>query len=203
MKLFGCRRPQVPNTRRQPDPHAGLGNLSPSAVFDAGEAPGIRNLNVLGPTGIPLMYSAQLRLRALLIFKATILACATLAAGRVAAQESPPSAEASRIWTCNYVASTPQGPLQITAKFQVIGDELAEIETIPKGLNFSERYKILENTPADIVAAISIAKFSDHPPPAIGAVVIMIAKQNGLFQQSGSILGLRTGEPTLGHCESQ
>jgi hypothetical protein len=73
----------------------------------------------------------------------------------------------------------------------------------PKGLNFSERYKILENTTTDLVAAISITKFSDHPPPGIGAVVIIIAKQNGLFQQSGAILGLRTGDPTLGHCERQ
>jgi hypothetical protein len=34
-------------------------------------------------------------------------------------------------------------------------------------------------------------------------VVIIIAKKNGLFQQSGAILGLQTGRPTLGHCESQ
>jgi hypothetical protein len=108
-----------------------------------------------------------------------------------------------RIWNCSYVASTPRGPLQISAKFQIVGDELAEIETVPSELNFSERYKILENTPADIVAAISIAKIGEHPPPGIGAVVIIIAKQNGLFQQSGVILGLRTGEPTLGHCESR
>jgi hypothetical protein len=84
-----------------------------------------------------------------------------------------------------------------------MGDELAEIETIPRALVFSERYKILENTEADIVAAISITKFGDNPPPGIGAVIVIIAKQNGLFQQSGSILGLRTGAPTLGHCESQ
>jgi hypothetical protein len=108
-----------------------------------------------------------------------------------------------KIWICSYVAATPQGPLQITAKFQVMGDELAEIETIPRALVFSERYKILENTEADIVAAISITKFGDNPPPGIGAVIVIIAKQNGLFQQSGSILGLRTGAPTLGHCESQ
>ena len=95
------------------------------------------------------------------------------------------------------------GALQVTAKFQIFGDELAEIETIPKGLNFSERYKILENTATHLVAAISITKFSDHPPPGIGAVVIIIAKQNGLFQQSGAILDLRTGDPTLGHCERQ
>jgi hypothetical protein len=129
----------------------------------------------------------------------------TLAAGGlssvVRAQDGPPAATEQQIWTCNYIATTPQGPLQIMSKFQVFGEELAEIETVPKGLNFSEKYKILENTTADIVAAISIAKFSDHPPPGIGAVVIIIAKQNGLFQQSGSILGLRTGDPTLGHCD--
>jgi len=93
--------------------------------------------------------------------------------------------------------------LQITAKFQVVGDELAEVETIPSRLNFSEKYKILENNDTDLVAAISIAKIGEIPPPAIGAVVIIIAKQNGLFQQSGAILGLRTGSPTLGHCDSQ
>lgn len=106
-------------------------------------------------------------------------------------------------WICRYLAATPDGPLQVTATFEVIGDELAEVETIPKGLNFSERYRILENTAADIVAAISITKLGDRPPPGIGAVVIIIAKQNGLFQQSGSILGRRTGDPTLGHCERQ
>jgi hypothetical protein len=42
-----------------------------------------------------------------------------------------------------------------------------------------------------------------HPPPGIGAVVIIIAKQNGAFRQSGSILDLRSGDPTLGHCESR
>ena len=126
-----------------------------------------------------------------------------VAVPHLALAEERLSADGASIWTCSYVASTPRGPLQITAKFQIVGDELAEIETIPQGLNFSERYKILENTPADIVAAISITRFSEHPPPGIGAVVIIIAKQNGLFQQSGSILGLRSGDPTLGHCESR
>jgi hypothetical protein len=110
---------------------------------------------------------------------------------------------AGQKWTCRYVATTPDGPLQITAMFQVVGEELAEVETIPRGLNFSERYKILENNDTDIVAAISIAKIGDVPPTDIGAVVIIIAKQNGLFQQSGAILGLRTGFPTLGHCEGK
>lgn len=91
--------------------------------------------------------------------------------------------------------------MQITAKFRIVGDDLSEIETIPSSLNFSERYKILENTDMDIIAAISIARFGDNPPPGIGAVIIIIAKHNGLFQQSGSILGLRTGAPTLGHCD--
>ena len=79
------------------------------------------------------------------------------------AQADPAPENDQQIWTCNYVATTPQGALQVTAKFQIFGDELAEIETIPKGLNFSERYKILENTTTDLVAAISITKFSDHP----------------------------------------
>jgi hypothetical protein len=117
------------------------------------------------------------------------------------AEDVPSSAPKRQIWTCSYIASTPQGPLQITAKFQVIGNELAEIETIPKALNFSEKYKILENTDSDIVAAISITKFGDAPPPGVGAVIVIIAKQNGLFQQSGAILGLRTGPPTMGHCD--
>jgi hypothetical protein len=115
--------------------------------------------------------------------------------------EAASAAPAGPTWTCRYIAATPGGPLQITARFRVVGDELAEIETVPKGLNFSERYKILENTDSDIVAAISIAKIGEIP--AIGAVVIIIGKQNGLFQQSGAILGLRTGAPTLGHCDSQ
>jgi hypothetical protein len=97
----------------------------------------------------------------------------------------------------------PGRPLQITTTFQIVGDELAEVETVPRALNFSERYKILDNSDTDLVAAISIAKIGEIPPPGIGAVVIIIAKQNGLFQQSGAILGLRTGAPTLGHCESQ
>jgi hypothetical protein len=117
--------------------------------------------------------------------------------------EAVSAARAQETWTCRYIAATPDGPLQITATFQVDGDEMAEVETVPSGLNFSERYKILENNDNDIVAAISIAKIGDPPPPGIGAVVVIIAKQNGLFQQSGVILGLRTGAPTLGHCESR
>jgi hypothetical protein len=120
-----------------------------------------------------------------------------------AGAETASVAQAQEIWTCRYIATTPDGPLQITATFQVDGDELAEIATVPSALNFNERYKILENNDADIVAAISIAKIGEIPPPGIGAVVIIIAKRNGLFQQSGAILGLRTGAPTLGHCEGQ
>jgi hypothetical protein len=134
---------------------------------------------------------------------AAIVACMLLGIASFGRAEEASSAHDRKTWICNYIATTPQGPLQITAKFQVVGDELAEIETVPGSLNFSERYKILENTDTDIVAAISITRFGDNPPPGIGAVIIIIAKQNGLFQQSGSILGLRTGVPTLGHCESQ
>jgi hypothetical protein len=136
-------------------------------------------------------------------FWTAIFACTSVAVVSFACAEEASSAHDRNTWICNYIATTPQGPLQITAKFLVMGDELAEIETVPRGLNFSERYKILEDTDTDIVAAISIAKFGDSPPPGIGAVIVIIAKKNGLFQQSGSILGLRTGVPTLGHCESQ
>jgi hypothetical protein len=135
---------------------------------------------------------------------AALLVCIGLAGYPGAdAGEAASAAPAQQVWTCRYVATTPDGPLQITTNFRVIGDELAEFETIPRGLSFSEKYKILENNDADIVAAISIAKIGENPPPGIGAVVIIIAKKNGLFQQSGAILGLRTGAPTLGHCESQ
>jgi hypothetical protein len=129
----------------------------------------------------------------------TLLAGLSLACG----DEAAPAAPDGPTWICRYIAATPDGPLQITARFQVVGDELAEVETVPRGLNFNEKYKILENNDTDIVAAISIAKFGEIPPPGIGAVVIIIVKQNGLFQQSGAILGLRTGTPTLGHCDSQ
>jgi hypothetical protein len=133
---------------------------------------------------------------------ATSLIC-TIVAGfvRASAEDDADISQARSIWTCHYIATTPDGPLQITARFQIVGDELAEVETIPRALNFSERYKILENSDTDLVAAISIAKIGEIPPSGIGAVVIIIAKQNGLFQQSGAILGLRTGAPTLGHCE--
>jgi hypothetical protein len=133
---------------------------------------------------------------------AASLTCA-LVVGFSRAEEADTELPAPSIWTCHYIATTPDGPLQITATFQVVGDELAEIETIPHGLNFSERYKILANNDTDLVAAISIAKIGGIPPPGIGAVVIIIAKQNGLFQQTGAILGLRTGAPTLGHCEGR
>jgi hypothetical protein len=132
-----------------------------------------------------------------------LLICILLAGSVARANEAASAAPDGPTWTCRYIAATPDGPLQITARFQVVGDELAEIETIPRSLNFSERYKILENTDNDIVAAISIAKIGEIPPLGIGAVVIIIAKQTGLFQQSGAILGLRTGAPTLGHCDSQ
>jgi hypothetical protein len=133
---------------------------------------------------------------------AASLVCA-LVVGFSRAEEADTALPAPSIWTCHYIATTPDGPLQISATFRVVGEELAEIETIPHGLNFSERYKILENSDSDLVAAISIAKIGGIPPPGTGAVVIIIAKQNGLFQQSGAILGLRTGAPTLGHCESR
>jgi hypothetical protein len=97
----------------------------------------------------------------------------------VRAQDELPAATEQQIWTCNYIATSQQGPLQIMSKFQVFGEELAEIETVPKGLNFRS------------------TKFSDHPPPGIGAAVIM------LVSAVRSILGLRTGDPTLGHCDSQ
>jgi hypothetical protein len=116
----------------------------------------------------------------------------------LALPEKSLSADEAPIWTCSYVASTPRGPLQITAKFQIVGDELAEIETVPQGLNFSERYGIQENTPADIVAAISSQSSASTHLPASAPFVIIIAKQNGLFRQSGAILGLRSGDPTLG-----
>ena len=144
----------------------------------------------------------HLLLRTALIYTVVTACCifGAVASGR--AEDIPSSVPDPQIWACSYIASTPRGPLQITAKFQVLGNELAEIETVPKSLNFTEKYKILENTDADIVAAISIAMIGDTPPPGIGAVVIIIAKQNGLFQQSGAISGLQTGSPTLGHCES-
>jgi hypothetical protein len=126
---------------------------------------------------------------------------AVLAGLPSAGAEVPSAAQDRETWTCHYIAASPDGPLQITTTFQVVGDELAEVATVPSGLNFGERYKILENNDANIVAAISIAKIGDPPPPGIGAVVIVIAKHNGLFQQSGALLGLQTGSPTLGHCE--
>jgi hypothetical protein len=135
---------------------------------------------------------------------AAFLICIVLAGFSAArADDAASAAQARQIWTCRYIETTPDGPLQITARFQVVGDELAEVETIPKELNFSERYQILENNDTDIVAAISMAKIGEIQPPGIGAVVIIIAKKNGLFQQSGAILGLQIGPPTLGHCESQ
>ena len=110
-------------------------------------------------------------------------------------------AVAQETWTCNFIANAPQSPLQITSTYRVEGNELVEIDTIPKGLNFRERYAILENNDKNIVAAISITKFGERPPPgAIGAVVVIIGKENGMFQQSGVILAFRPGPPTLGRC---
>jgi hypothetical protein len=146
---------------------------------------------------------SSLRFRRRLAIGAAVLICTIVQGGSIGRAEEKPLIPDQKTWVCNYIAASPRGPLQITAKFQVVGDELAEIETIPSNLNFNEKYKILENTETDIVAAISIAKFGDNPPPGIGAVIIIIAKQNGLFQQSGAILGLRTGAPTLGHCDRQ
>ena len=84
-----------------------------------------------------------------------------MAVPHLALAEGSFSADGAPIWTCSYIASTPRGPLQITAKFQVIGDELAEIETVPKELNFSERYKILENTPDTRQTALFSATIPD------------------------------------------
>jgi hypothetical protein len=138
------------------------------------------------------------------VIGAVFLLCTVVGGfARARSEEGAAPTQARQMWTCRYIATTPDGPLQITAKFEVLGEELAEVETIPSALNFKERYKILENNETDIVAAISIAKIGKTLPPGIGAVVIIIAKQNGLFQQSGAILGVRIGAPTLGHCERQ
>ena len=109
-------------------------------------------------------------------------------------------AHAQETWTCDYIANAPSSPLQITSTFRVEGDTLREIKTIPAGLDFNERYAVLENNDNDIVAAISLAKFGTRPPPGTGAVVIIIGKRQGIFQQSGVILGVRVGLPTLGRC---
>jgi hypothetical protein len=95
------------------------------------------------------------------------IACGSLASGR--GEDVGPLVPSRQIWTCHYIATTPKGPLPITARFEVLGEELAEIETIPENLNFSEKYKVLENNETDIVAAISITKLGDPPPPGIGA----------------------------------
>ena len=159
---------------------------------------------MIKPSGAPAVRRRPRPSRRLLATAAAVLACIALAGFPHAhAEDADSTAPAPQIWTCRYIATTPDGPLQITTKFEVVGEELAEFDTIPRGLSFSEKYKILENNGTYIVAAISIAKIGDIPPPGVGAVVVIIAKQNGLFQQSGAILGLRTGAPTLGHCEGQ
>src|ERR1700684_3186816 len=77
---------------------------------------------------------------------ATVVTSALLSGVTDGLADQTPSGQNQETWTCSYIAATPRGLLQITAKFQIVGDELAEIETIPSSLNFSERYKILENT---------------------------------------------------------
>jgi hypothetical protein len=110
-------------------------------------------------------------------------------------------ASAQETWTCQYTANDPRSPVRVTSTFRVEGNELVEVDTIPKGLNFGERYAILENTNKHIVAAISIAKFGERPPPdAIGAVVVIIGKENSVYQQSGVLLAFRPGPPTMGRC---
>jgi hypothetical protein len=88
-----------------------------------------------------LMRTRPLRPRAAAV--AVVLLSITvggISSGR--AENAASTGQAPQTWTCRYIAATPDGPLQITAKFQVVGDELAEVETIPSGLNFSEKYKI-------------------------------------------------------------
>jgi hypothetical protein len=64
---------------------------------------------------------------------AASLICA-LAGGVSRAEDADMASPASSIWTCHYIARTPDRPLQITATFSIVGHELAEIETIPRGL---------------------------------------------------------------------
>ena len=109
---------------------------------------------------------------------AAALSCAIAAAfAHARAEEDAYAAPTRSIWTCRYIAATPDGPLQITTRFQVIGDELAEVETVPRGLSFGERYKILENSDSVLVAAISIARIGEVAPPGIGAVVVWSASR--------------------------
>lgn len=107
----------------------------------------------------------------------------------------------SETWTCRFMANSPESPVQVISKFRIEGGELHEVETVPGALSFDERYAILESTDEHIVAALSIARFGKPPPPgAVGAVVIIIGKKSGTFQQSGVILGFRPGPPTMGRC---
>ena len=104
-------------------------------------------------------------------------------------------------WTCRFTANSPERPVQVTSKFRIEGGQLHEVETVPRALSFDERYAILENNDEHIVAALSMARFGHPPPPgAVGAIVIIIGKKSGVFQQSGVILGFRPGAPTVGRC---
>jgi Enoyl-CoA hydratase/isomerase len=101
------------------------------------------------------------------------IACGSLAFGR--GEDVGPLVPSRQIWTCHYIATTPKGPLPITARFEVLGEELAEIETIPENLNFSEKYKVLENNETDIVTADVVLAtpetvFQDKPHLDFGIV---------------------------------
>ena len=124
--------------------------------------------------------------------------CAGLAMIMFASLAAPAYGET---WTCSFIANSPESPVQVTSKFRIEGAELHEVETVPRALSFDERYTVLENNEEHIVAALSIARLGSKPPPGtVGAVVIIIGKKSGVFQQSGVILAFRPGPPTVGHC---
>jgi hypothetical protein len=68
---------------------------------------------------------------------------------------------------------------------------------VAKRAQFLRAIQDTGSTPADIVAAMSSQSSASTHRPASAPFVVIVAKQNGLFRQSGAILGLHSGDPTL------
>jgi hypothetical protein len=102
---------------------------------------------MIKPSGAPAVRRPPLPSRRLLATVAAVLACFVLAGfSRAHTEDADSTAPARQIWTCRYIAATPDGPLQIITKFEVVGEELAEFDTIPRGLSFNEKYKTWRTT---------------------------------------------------------
>lgn len=98
-------------------------------------------------------------------------------------------------WVCAYPGYLDSKP--VIVHFTIEGGDLVEI-----GSPFDMHYKILQNNELAVVAAwsISVVELNQKKPePSIGAMVVIINKQDGSFRR-GNVLMSGDTTPSDGTC---